>query len=278
MSADDEIFADLEELEAASFALLQAKAGERMAPTVSAEIIHGDCLDVLRGMADASVDAVITDPPYSSGGAFRGDRLAPPTVKYINADSDNQSLTNFAGDTRDGFGFWYWSALWLSQCLRIVKPGGVAAVFTDWRQIGLTIGALQAGGFVYRGIAVWHKTSARPVKGRYCNACEYIVWGTNGPRSLDALGPKALAGLWSDNPPSNREHVTQKPTKVMRGLVEIVPEGGLVLDPFAGSGSTGVACVQAGRSFIGIERSEHYAEIARKRIAGTQTQTSLDVA
>jgi site-specific DNA-methyltransferase (adenine-specific) len=229
-------------------------------------------------MPDASVDAIVTDPPYSSGGAFRGDRLVAPSVKYIDHDPKNQKTPTFAGDTRDGFGFWYWMSMWLSESLRVVKPGGVAAVFTDWRQIALTIGSLQSGGWVYRGIANWHKPNARPIRGRYNNTCEYVVWGTSGPRSLDALGPTSLPGLWTECAPLNREHMTQKPLGVMCGLVEIVPPGGIVLDPFAGSGTTGVACVQKGRSFIGIEREAAYVDIARRRIADAQAQTTLGVA
>jgi DNA modification methylase len=77
----------------------------------------------------------------------------------------------------------------------------------------------------------------------------------------------------------DREHQTQKPVELMRRLVRVVaPLGGTVLDPFAGSGSTGVACIEEGRSFIGIEREAAYVDIARRRIADAQAQTTLGVA
>lgn len=235
-----------------------------------AEVIHGDCLAVMRGMPDASVDAVVTDPPYSSGGMFRGDRMQDVKTKYVSTDSMNQHrLGTFAGDSRDQRGFQYWCALWLSEALRISRPGGVCAVFCDWRQLPTTSDSLQAGGWVWRGIGVWHKPSARPVQGRFTNACEYVVWGTNGPRELEALGGSALAGHWTIASPrgEDREHITQKPVALMEKLVEIVPVGGTILDPFCGSGTTGLACVNRERNFIGIEREADYVEIARRRIA-----------
>jgi site-specific DNA-methyltransferase (adenine-specific) len=229
-------------------------------------LYRGDALQVLADLEPNSINAVITDPPYSSGGAFRGDRLVGTHRKYIKTESANNRVSAFTGDTRDGFGHWYWQSLWLSACLALVHPAGVAAVFTDWRQIALTIGALQSGGWVYRGIAHWHKPNGRPIQGRYANVCEYIAWGTNGPRPLDALDGKALPGHWTAVAPSDRQHMTQKPLCVMDGLVAIVKSGQTIIDPFMGSGTTGVACAGSGRRFIGVEACVEYFDIACKRI------------
>ena len=77
-------------------------------------------------------------------------------------------------------------------------------------------------------------------------------------------------GFFQANPPRDREHVTQKPVDVMRDLVKIAPEGGVVLDPFMGSGTTGVAAILERRRFVGVEMSEHYQQVAERRIREAQ--------
>jgi site-specific DNA-methyltransferase (adenine-specific) len=162
----------------------------------------GDALGVLVSLPSASVDAVITDPPYSSGGQFRSDRIQDVHTKYVNTGSaSGHELGQFSGDSRDSRGYGYWCALWLSECLRVSRPGAACLMFTDWRQLPTTTDALQAGGWVWRGIVPWHKPSGRPVQGRFSNTCEYVAWGTNGPRSLEHLGGIALPGFYQATPP-----------------------------------------------------------------------------
>jgi site-specific DNA-methyltransferase (adenine-specific) len=224
-----------------------------------------DSLKVLAALPTGSVDALVTDPPYSSGGMVRGDRTATTSGKYVRAEVNTQA--DFTGDNRDQRGYSYWCALWLSECLRIVKPGGVALLFSDWRQLPSTTDALQSGGFVWRGVVPWYKPVARPTAGRFTAHCEYVVWGSSGAMPLDYSGnTPTFPGFYQAAPPRDREHQTQKPLDVMRELVKIAPEGGTVLDPFMGSGTTGVAAVLEGRKFIGVEMTEHYAEVARERI------------
>lgn len=228
-----------------------------------ATLYRGDALAMLRGLPDASVDSVITDPPYSSGGMVRGDRTnGDLDAKYVRSTSQG-NWEHFTGDNRDQRGYGYWCALWLGECLRIVKPGGAVLLFTDWRQLPSTTDALQAGGFVWRGIVPWHKPTARPALGKFTASCEYVVWGSNGPMRQDT---GCLPGFYTANPPRQRDHMTQKPVDVMRSLVRIAPEDGTVLDPFAGSGTTGVAAVIEGRRFIGAELTEHYASVAAERL------------
>lgn len=230
-----------------------------------ATLYRGDAMAVLYELPSASVDAVITDPPYSSGGQFRGDRMQDVHTKYVASDSTSgHSLTAFAGDNRDQRGYAYWCALWLAECLRLTKPGGVCALFTDWRQLPTTTDVLQSGGWVWRGIVPWHKPNGRMTQGRYANTCEYVVWGTCGPREWEAS--ETLPGFFQVNSPRDRDHITQKPLAVMRELVRIVPEGGTVLDPFAGSGTTGVAALVEHRRFVGVELMGQHAETAANRL------------
>jgi site-specific DNA-methyltransferase (adenine-specific) len=230
-----------------------------------ATLFRGDALAVLRVLPDDSVDAVITDPPYRSGGMLRGDRTDSARSKYVQTDSaSGNALPDFTGDNRDQRAYGYWCALWLSECLRITSPGGACVLFTDWRQLPTTTDALQAGGWVWRGIVPWHKPAGRNTPGRFANNCEYIVWGTAGPRSGD--GYETLGGFFQAHPPRDREHITQKPVDVLRALVRICPDGGTVLDPFCGSGTTGVAALIEGRRFLGSELTPQYAEIAARRL------------
>lgn len=230
---------------------------------MTAEIRQGDALALLRELPTGSVDAVITDPPYSSGGMMRGDRMGSTTSKYVRIEQGDE--VDFSGDSRDQRAYSYWCALWLSECHRIVRPGGVALLFSDWRQLPSTTDALQSGGFVWRGIVPWFKPAARPTSGRFTANCEYVVWGSNGAMPVDYVS-ECLPGFYQASAPRDREHITQKPLSVMRQLVHICPKGGTVLDPFAGSGTTGVAAVLEGRDFLGFEMVGHYAEVARNRV------------
>lgn len=232
----------------------------------SVTLYHGDALRVLDQLPSASVAAIITDPPYSSGGQFRGDRLMDVKTKYVQNDSvSGHALTEFGGDSRDQRSYAYWCSLWLSEALRVTEPGGLLMQFTDWRQLPSTTDAIQAGGWVWRGIVPWYKPTARPQSGRFTASCEYVAWATAGPRAIDYDDP-TFEGFYQASPPRERDHITQKPLDVMRKLVQIVPAGGVILDPFMGSGTTGVAAVLEGRRFVGIEQVEHFADIARQRI------------
>jgi site-specific DNA-methyltransferase (adenine-specific) len=236
---------------------------------------HGDCLAVLPTLADGSVDCILTDPPYSSGGAFRGDRLMATTEKCTgwsrNPDGSSRPPTRsspaFTGDTRDQRGYAYWCAMWLSECRRITRAGGMLLMFTDWRQLPTTTDAIQAGGWVWRGIVVWDKGIGRPNKGRFRNHVEYVVWGSNGPidGEENPIYPSSIF-RHAPPPPGERQHLTEKPVELLVDLLAICPPGGTVLDPFMGSGTTGVACIQTGRRFIGIELDSAYFAVAKRRI------------
>lgn len=213
----------------------------------------GEALSRLCALEDASVDAVITDPPYSSGGKFRGDRTRSTRSKYVSSDC-RAERPEFAGDTRDQRAYALWCTLWLSECLRVARPGAPIVVFTDWRQLSTVSDVVQAAGWVSRGIAVWNKTlGARPAKGRFRQQCEFLVWGSNGPMPVRD-GDECLAGCFTHAVAVNRKkHIAEKPLGLMREVVRICPPGGLILDPFVGSGTTGEAALLEGRRFCGYE-------------------------
>lgn len=226
-----------------------------------------NCLELLRQIPSNSVDAVITDPPYSSGGLSLAQRSAPPERKYVHSGTKVQRPT-FTGDNRDGRGWAFWATLWLSECLRVVKPSRYALVFTDWRMLPTATDAMQAGGFTWRGIIAWDKTegSRSPHTGYFRHQCEYVVWGTKGVSKKSTWGGPWPGAFRHSVCQSDKHHMTGKPTNLMRDLLQAVPPGGLVLDPFAGSGTTLVAAKLTGRQGIGAELEQSYCAIAAERL------------
>lgn len=228
-----------------------------------------DCLEGLQSIPDNSVDAIVTDPPYSSSGAFSGDRRSRTGVKYADtAYNGAVSLPDFSGDNMDQLGFMELTRQVFAKCREKTKPEGVLVTFIDWRNLPALCNSIQAAGWVWRGIAVWHKPNGRPQKGRYRNEFEFIVWGSNGPMPFER-GVGCLPGLYkySNVASKDRLHQTEKPLQLITDLLEIVPKGALVLDPFIGCGTTAVACLQTGRRYIGFELSKEYHAIAEKRVA-----------
>lgn len=231
-------------------------------------LYQGDALRWLTEWDGERWDAVIVDPPYSSGGAFRGDRNKDPRAKYANSDSkQTEAYESFTGDNRDTRSFALWAGLWLEAARARAASGAPLVCFCDWRQLPVTADAIQVGGWVWRGVCPWVKPGARPQMGRFAAAAEYAVWGTNGPaQDLEEVG--CLPGyVVRSSVVNERAHLTQKPDEVMCWLVDICRPGGLVLDCFAGSGSTGVAALRSGRRFIGVEMSDAHCATAAMRLA-----------
>jgi site-specific DNA-methyltransferase (adenine-specific) len=233
---------------------------------------EGEALAWLCSLPTACADAIVTDPPYSSGGQFRGDRMKGTSDKYVQS-TQALGYAEFSGDNRDQRAYLTWCALWLSEALRVVRPGGLLVCFTDWRQLPTTTDAVQAGGWVWRGVLPWVKAPGtyRPSLG-YANRCEYAVWGTAGPHDL----PGSALGAWAGAAPTigrddGKIHPTQKPEALLQALLVPVPVGGVVVDPFAGSGTTGAAALSTGRRFLGCELSAHYAAGARERLGACES-------
>ncbi len=238
--------------------------------TTRASLIAGDAMAILPDLPTASVDAVITDPPYNS--SVKGGHAQSARKKYVSSDAQH-TLPDFAGDQRDQRSYVSWLSMVLSQCLRITKEGGSALVFTDWRQLPSTSDALQAAGWTWRGVIAWHKPITRPMKNGFKASCEYALWGSKG-EPIKHAPDIYLPGYYAASMPrgSKRSHITQKPDQLMDELVKICPEGGTILDPFAGSAATGVAALRSGRDFVGIELTAAYAEVSAGRLADAEAE------
>ncbi len=229
-------------------------------------VVEGDALAVLAALPDGCIDAVVTDPPYSSGGFTRADRTQTTDAKYTQSQSRG-ARADFTGDSRSQRAFVMWCSLWMEEARRASSKNGRLLAFTDWRQLGCTMDAVECGGWIFRGVVPWNKgEGVRPTPGGFRAQCEYVVWGSTGPLPPPAVGVTILPGFFTVGvTQDDKFHQTGKPTSLMRELVRVTPQGGVLLDPFAGSGTTGVAALAEGRRVILCERVPEYAEIARRR-------------
>ena len=230
-------------------------------------IAQGDSLRLLADLPDSCVDAVVTDPPYSSGGAFRSDRGGSAKSKYLAGSDALERLPEFFGDSRSERGLLLWASLWLAEAWRVTAEGGAIAVFCDWRSAPTFSDALQAGGWSWRGVGIWIKPpgKSRPVMGGLWNDTEFVLWGSRGARPEG----ECLPGTWQTAAPDSktRLHPTEKPQLVLDDLVRLAPEGGHVLDPFCGSAAAGVSALRKGRRFTGFELSHDYVQRGQRRLA-----------
>lgn len=237
---------------------------------MSSQIINADCFDYFGGIADDSFDAVITDPPYASGGLRAPARRIAPSKKYV-MNNSNRIYPEFQNDGRDQRTHMLWSAEWMRRALRVVRPKGWLMVFTDWRQLPLTADAVQVAGWTWRGIVVWDKTEGcRPSLGCFRNQQEYVVVATRGELGAEQDRDVRVcpAGVYRERLRScEKLHMTGKPVGLMCHLMRVLPPGSKILDPFAGSGTTAIAAEIEGHSANCIELSPDYARIARERLA-----------
>ena len=239
---------------------------------LSAQVVRGDALEVMRGIERETFDAIITDPPYSSGGNSLTEKQQSTASKYTGS-KHRCKIPDFEGDTLDQRSWTRWMAEILRAGKEICKPSAVLCVFSNWRQLPALTDAIQWAGWLWRGIVVWDKSSARPQRGRFRQQTEYIAWSSNGPLPLDRPVP-VLPGIYHVTPPTqaDRRHQTEKPLGLMRDLVKICVPGGRILDPFCGSGTTLEAAMLEGYEAMGIEYSEHFAEVARERVLEATSQ------
>ncbi|MCU0842802.1 MAG: site-specific DNA-methyltransferase [Thiobacillaceae bacterium] len=217
----------------------------------------GDCLAIMPTIAP--VDAVMTDPPYCSGGAYRGDRLMSCAAKYQQHGQVN-GRNEFRHDAKDQRAFTSWCAEWVGRLP--IPDGGYFLSFIDWRNLPALTDAVQWAGLIWRGVCPWDKGlgSRAPHKGYARHQAEYVVWATRGECRIATHGGPHPGVYRHTVKQSDKFHMAGKPSALMAELCQWVPNGATILDPFMGSGTTGVACLQTGRRFVGIEIDPtHYA-------------------
>jgi DNA modification methylase len=217
---------------------------------MSVELHLGDCLSVMEGLADGSVDAVIADPPY-------GARRPPARRAASDRFAEVQNNDGVYGE-------------WLKEAFRVTKDGGAIYVFVCWDKLEEWKQLMARAGFRVRSCIVWNKDIHGLADLETCWApChEMILFAAKGRHVLRGSRPVDVIHVTRVLPQKLR-HPYEKPVHLITKLIRpSTPDDGVVLDPFMGSGTTGVACAALGRRFIGIELDPAYYEMARRRIAG----------
>ena len=143
------------------------------------ELYTGNCRTFLSNYNGPAFDAVITDPPYSSGGATLSDRAVSTAEKYTNTKR-NCPFPDFAGDQMDARSWLHMMADVFADARVRCHDGAILVAFCDWRQMPLLSDAVQWAGWMWRGTIVWDKLSSRPQRGRFRQQAEFAVWASNG--------------------------------------------------------------------------------------------------
>jgi DNA modification methylase len=228
-------------------------------------LYHGDCLPILQELPPG-IDAILTDPPYCSGGYMEAQRGAAKMQGLRSERIKEEKFKWFAGDNMTTVGLTWLLRSVLVEGRRLLFPNRSAFVFCDWRMVPALVPALESSGMRWRNLLVWDKGSAglgcgfKPVH-------EMVAEFTNGATEYSTRdGQNVLR--FKRVPPGQRLHNAQKPTNVLREILRVaVPENGVILDPFAGSGSTLLAAKQEGRRAIGIELDEENCENIATRLS-----------
>ena len=233
-------------------------------------VIHGDALQVMQGMQAASIDAVVMDPPYCSGSVSEASRSA---AKGQGLRSENINRFGwFVGDNMGTAGLVFLLRSVAFESIRLLRGSGSLLVFCDWRMVPNLAPAIESAGLRYQNMVIWDKGSMGLGAG-FRAQHEVILHFTAGSPEYHDKGLSNV--LKCPRVGQDREHQTEKPVSLIEQLIRVAcPPSGVVLDPFGGSGTTGVAAQNLGRGCICIERDAQHVETARRRLT-TEGQTSL---
>ncbi len=254
-----------------------------MSPLPLDQIIEGDCIQVLETFPEACVDLIFADPPYN---LQLQQELHRPNMTRVDAVNDAwdrfESFEEYDAFTRR----------WLAACRRVLKPTGTIWVIGTYHNIFRVGTILQDLGFWILNDVIWIKSNPMPnFRGvRLTNAHETLIWASHHKgakytfnyRAMKELGAgKQMRSDWwlislatgaerLRDETGKKLHSTQKPEALLyRVILASSRPGDVVLDPFFGSGTTGVVAKRLHRRWIGIEKEPRYIEAARRRIAAT---------
>ena len=223
------------------------------------KLYNGDCLEVMDKLIElgVKVDAIITDPPYNISKKNNFNTMGRRGVDFGEWDKDFDQFK------------------WLDKAANLLSKNGSMIIFNDWKNIGEIAKYCEGElGLEIKDMIRWKKSNPMPRNRdrRYITDYECAVWLVNKSAKwvfnrIDEKfqRPEFVYGVVGGK--EKTTHPTQKPIALMEDLVRIhTNEGDIILDCFMGSGSTGVACKELNRNFIGIELDENYFNIARERI------------
>ncbi len=235
-------------------------------PCYAPLILQGDCLQHIQTLADESIDAVITDPPYSSGAVLEAQKQSAGRQGIRDNVKQNQRFAWFSGNNMTTMGINHLIRNLGVEFERVCKPGASVLVFCDWRMVINFVPALESCGLIYRNLIVWDKGSFGMGTG-FRNQHELIIHLTKGSAEYYSASFANVLKCGRTYQKKERIHPTEKPVKILHDLLQVVTkEGDTVLDPFFGSGSLGEACIKSNRNFIGIEKNGLYYKNAVERI------------
>lgn len=242
------------------------------------QILHGDCIEILKSLPESSVDLIFADPPYNL--QLQNDLYRPNMTKV---DAVNDRWDQFGGFAEyDSF-----TRAWLSACRRVLKDTGAIWVIGTYHNIYRVGAMMQDLGFWILNDIVFVKYNPMPnFRGvRFTNAHETLIWAQKNKGAKYTFNYPAMKALNDDlqmrsdwylpiatgnqrlKVNGKKAHSTQKPEALLyRILLASSDPGDVVLDPFFGTGTTGAVAKKLGRSWIGIERDKKYVRLAQKRI------------
>lgn len=255
---------------------LNEEIGSAMARPEDNQLYEGDCIDIMRGWEEGCIDHCITDPPYNMS-KKNGLGWAFSSHVTMSEQWDIFPRENYLEFTR----------LWLDEVCRLVKPNGNIFIFGSYHNIYDIGYLLNEKGLKIVNSVTWLKPNAQPnVTARMLTeSTEHIIWACNAPKdeakgwtfhyklAKKLNGGKQMRNVWSIPYPGAKErqfgkHPSQKAVAVIGRLVLLgTNEHDVILDPFGGSGTTGVVAQSYGRKWVMIERQAEYNEIARTRLA-----------
>ena len=243
-------------------------------------LYHGDSINILNQLAENSIDMIFADPPYNlSNGGF--------SVHAGRMVSVNKGYWDVSRGFQDDYAFHY---RWLEACKRVLKPHGTLWVSGTYHSIYQCGHALQSLGYHILNDISWFKPNASPnLSCRFFTAShETIIWARKDKKAKhifnynimkDGNWPEdklkkpnlQMRSVWSLGTPKPEEkkygkHPTQKPLDLLNRIVlASTNKGDVILDPFAGSSTTGIAAAINDRKFVGIDLEKKYLELSKKR-------------
>ncbi|MDV2503545.1 MAG: site-specific DNA-methyltransferase [bacterium] len=233
----------------------------------------GDCLEILPKVPEGSIDMIFADPPYF----LSNDGITCHAGRMVSVNKGKWDKSPGVGEMHE------FNSQWLAACQRVLKKDGTIWV-SGTNHVIHSIGfAMQQLGFKILNDIVWYKRNAPPnLSCRYfTHSTEFVLWAAKSEKSRHTFNyplmkemneGKQMRNVWEISAPPKAEklhgkHPTQKPlTLLTRIILASTQKDEIVLDPFNGSGSSGIASVRTGRKYVGIEIDRDYLELSKKRL------------